>query len=73
MVKLVLNIIFKKYHFPSTFKISYLRNEFVGLLKAKCGIVIHVFVIFNGLSLFPFDPGGYHELVVDLDSFFMKV
>jgi hypothetical protein len=59
-VQLVLNVIFKKYHFPSTFKISYLRNEFVGLLKAKGGIVIHLFGIFNGFSLFPFDPGGYH-------------
>jgi hypothetical protein len=32
-VQLVINVIFKKYHFPSTFKISYLRNKFVGLLK----------------------------------------
>jgi hypothetical protein len=59
-VQLVLNVIFKKYHFPSTFKIPYLINEFVGLLKAKGGIVIHLFGIFNDFSLFPFDPGGYH-------------
>jgi hypothetical protein len=42
-IKLVFNVIFKRYHFLPTFKMSYLKSEFVGLLKAKGGTVIHFF------------------------------
>lgn len=70
-VNLVINIKFKRYNFIPIFRISYLYYKCDKMLIVKDGNAFHRLITFGDFSNFPFDPGGYDELVVCLDYFFM--